>query len=197
MTQADFEKAVDNLSDLGWKIVLRKMGNTSFSRKKIEELTKSSTVKEKSTSTLTPKLELPTKIIEANTRRKELYKKTHRLHAFLTTQNEKCLIEGIQLPDQATQDAAIALKQCWDEIEQLWEYTNYFDKHKTLMPEKTTTVVQLQDTNNLYKRRMTLLTYLTPSYLSRKPTNTRDEFKSRIEAEIREIDNLLLNYDGT
>lgn len=176
-----------------WVSIFEKMWDSDFANKKIDEfLAQVPRDEEVATPTTNPELE------EAISKRKELYKQATRLHFLLQTHNENVLLQKPTITLQAVTQAAVELRETWLQIDELWTFEEYFKQHGKAPQKPQKIVLEIKEPLQLLKRRATLLTYLTPSYLiGRKSENTRAEFEARVRAELAEIDKQLSNEEDS
>lgn len=109
-------------------------------------------------------------------RRKYLYAITNRLHAGFST--------NLSEIEQAV--ITIELMMCWDEIEQIWIKTNYFNRHGELPYELPTIELNIVSGESLTKRLTNLRTYKSRCLKGYKPDDL-----PKIQAEINEIELLI------
>ena len=118
----------------------------------------------------------PEEVKKLIARRKYLYAINNRLLA----------IVGTNISELERSVITIELMMSWDEIEQIWIKTNYFDKHSELPFELPTIDLNITSGESLSKRLTNLRTYKSRALKGYKPENL-----PVIQAEINEIELLI------
>ena len=86
---------------------------------------------------------------------------------------------------------ALNLKDNWYEIAKLWEITKHYDNTGQVLEKQKAVKIELKAGESLTKRLYTLRTYISPTYLKRKPETKREAYKANILAEITKIEQLI------
>ena len=86
---------------------------------------------------------------------------------------------------------AFSIKDNWHEIAELWEITKHFDNTGQVLEKQKAVKIELKAGESLTKRLYTLRTYISPTYLKRKPEAKREVYKNDILAQIKKIEQLI------
>lgn len=177
-----------------WIAIFEKMGDCSYSHKKLDALL----IEQKTAEEKEGKEEANKELLAVIQERKQLYNRASRMHFQLTLHNENVLLGNPSTPIEEIEQTALDLRALWLRIDELWAFEEYFKKNGTAPPKPEKIVLQIKEPIQLMKRRATLLTYLTPSYLNdRKSASTRAAFEARVRAELAEIDKQLLAHEDS
>lgn len=90
---------------------------------------------------------------------------------------------------------ALSLKDNWHEIAQLWEITKHYDTTGQVLEKQKAIKIELKAGEGLTKRLNSLRTYISPSYLLRKPEAKRELYKAGIIEQIKRIEQLLQDQE--
>jgi hypothetical protein len=106
----------------------------------------------------------PPEIKASVAKRKELYGEMRETHARL----KMMCFEAHKFINQDRAQTRQQLQRICDEIDVHWKLSKYYDKHRELPPPVIQPeLIEITDVNHLVKRRHTLRTYLSPSYITR------------------------------
>lgn len=186
----DFNSKLQDYIERGgsrnWIAIFEKMGDCSYSHNKLDSLL----LEQKTAEEKERKEEADKESLAVIQERKQLYNRAIRMHFQLTLHNENVLLGRPSTPLEEIEQIALDLRALWLRIDELWDGK---------APQKSEKIVlQIKEPTQLMKRRATLLTYLTPSYLNdRKSASTRAAFEARVRAELAEIDKQLLAHEDS
>lgn len=128
--------------------------------------------------------EAPPEIKAAVKKRNQLYGYCRELHG----QMKLMVFERHKFSDENRRKVRQDAERSWKEIDELWNYTRYFDEQKKIKPKpEDVEKVAIVGDNQLKHRLMTLRAYTSPSYIARinNPEKTAAHWAERHATERR------------